>query len=106
MDSKSKSSKWVLQPEEKPDDYYFVGSAYITNGVKKLIPNNEIIKMITEVHNRVAKNNGAFFLQVFRNENGEEIYIEDNISKKFRDNNQDQDLSEIDYFTVMLPEER
>ena len=99
--------KWTRQPQEKEGDYYFEGKIYITRGIQEMLREAEIFSIVIDVKKAVFKNAGLDYLQVYKSDLGEKVYLIDNLSKTDLMSN---DFSEeekriYNYFTMLLPSE-
>ena len=93
---------WIRQAQERNDQkYFFNGKAFITNGAKTLLNNEEVINLILELQQLAIKEGGLDYLQVFKNENEKVIWVIDQIDEDMKD----KYPLEHNYFTILLPSE-
>lgn len=74
--------KWQRQKQECEGNYYFCGSFYATNGVAESLPEKEIMEIILDVKKAVKEKVGLDYLQVFKNEEGQKIFVIDQLNKE------------------------
>lgn len=100
-----KKSKWQRQPQEQEgQDYWFGGKCFVTVGVQGEIPQDEILEIISDVHEFAQKSRGVDYLQNYINEEtGRKVWVIDQVTKSSLESG-DQP-PEHNYFTVLFPEE-
>lgn len=99
-------TKWVLQPQEQPGTYRFSGQMYMTTTVANAIPQDTILEIVADVWRRVLENDGADYLQVFKNcETGEKIFVIDQLNQEMKQNNPTEWVKENDHFTILYAHE-
>ena len=99
--------KWTRQPQEKEGDYYFDGKIYITRGIQEMLREVEIFSIIMDVKKAVFRNAGLDYLQVYKSDLNEKIYLIDNLSKTdlTSDDLTEEEKRIYNYFTMLLPAE-
>lgn len=75
------AGKWIHQPQEQSGDYYFDGRVFVTNNVQADIPQAELIEIIEHLQTLAKSQEGIDYLQVFKTEEGDKIYVIDQITK-------------------------
>ncbi len=100
-------TNWKRQPQEKEGTYEFSGNAYATRGVAEMLSEQEIMRVILDVKKAVMEAGGLDYLQVYTNDNGQKIFLIDQLNREMlsSDNYTDQQKKEYNYFTLLLPEE-
>lgn len=94
--------KWKLQPQEKENQkYFFNGKCLITQGAQELLSQEEALQIIGLLQKIAKEKNGIDYLQCFKNESGERIWIIDQLDTNMKK----EHPSEHDYFTFLLPSE-
>jgi hypothetical protein len=101
----TETKKWELQPQEQEGKYMFSGKMYVTRGVNESVPIDHIMQMVIEVKQRVIDNDGADYLQVFNNSEGEKIFIIDQLDTIMKEGRPKEWLDENDCFTVLFSHE-
>ncbi len=71
------SKKWKLQPQEQDGDYMFSGQPVATANIVRSLTRVEIMQITLDVYDRVKEKNGADYLQVFKDDQGNKIYCID-----------------------------
>jgi hypothetical protein len=80
----------------------FYGKMYVTRGVHESVPIEVIMRMVLEVKQHVLDNNGADYLQVFKNSADEKIFIIDQLDRIMKEDQTQEWLEENDCFTVSV----
>lgn len=76
------AEKWTHQPQEQDGDYWFDGQIFMTNNIQADIPEKELIALISYIQKLAIDSKGIDYLQVFTNDEGDKIYIIDQITRK------------------------
>lgn len=100
-------TNWKRQPQEQPGTYEFSGNAYATRGVAELLSEQEIMRIILDVKQAVMEVGGLDYLQVYKNETGQKLFVIDQLSREMlaSDDYTDQQKQDYNYFTLLTPEE-
>ena len=93
--------KWIHQPQEQNGDYYFDGRVFVTNNVQADIPQAELIEIIEHLQTLAKEQEGIDYLQVFKTEDGDKIYVIDQITKSQVKTSPE----EYHYCTILYPYE-
>jgi len=91
--------KWQRQKQECEGNYYFCGNFYATSGVAESLPKKEIMEIIQDVKQAVKENIGLDYLQVFKNNEGQKIFVIDQLTKEEVESG---DYSPEDNYTMVL----
>lgn len=95
-------TKWVLQPQEQSGTYRFSGQMYMTATIANTIPQDTVLELVADVWRRVLENDGADYLQVFKNsETGDKIFVIDQLNQEMKQNNPQEWVKENDHFTIL-----
>lgn len=95
---------WTLQPQERNDQkYFFNGRGLITKGALELVPPPVGRAMIATLQKRAIEEGGIDYLQVFRNEDDQKVWVIDQLDEDMKESG-DFD-KEHDFFTILLPSE-
>jgi len=95
------AGKWIHEPQEQEgNDYWFDGRTLTTNGVSADIPDEELRSIIIYLQELAKVKNGLDYLQVFKKEDGDKIYVIDQITKA-----QVKEYPEHHYCTILYPSE-
>ena len=74
--------QWIRKPQEQEGTYQFSGQLYVTRAViNNLIP-EEILAIYLDVKAFVLENNGADYLQVYENEDGDKLLFIDQLNSE------------------------
>jgi len=93
---------WTRQPQEQQNQkYFFNGKCFMTSGTKPLLSEAEAIQIIQELQQLATQQKGLDYLQTYKNEKGERIWIMDQLDEGMKKHHP----SEHDYFTILLPSE-
>ncbi len=99
--------EWIRQPQEKEGTYEFTGFILVTKGVREILSEAEIINIVFDVKKAVWKTGGLDYLQVYKNEAGQKIWLIDQLNKEMLQSDDFTELQKEEYnhFTILLPEE-
>ena len=93
---------WTRQPQEqKNQKYFFTGKCLMTSGAKGLMTKEEAITIIQELQALAVEQKGIDYLQTYKNEKGQRIWVIDQLDEGMKPNHPE----EHDYFTFLLPSE-
>ena len=93
---------WTRQPQEqKNQKYFFNGRGLMTAGAQALLTREEAIQIVQELQKLASEEEGLDYLQVYKNEKGERIWVIDQLNSNMKKDHP----KEHDYFTVLLPSE-
>ena len=93
---------WKRQPQEQEGQkYFFNGKAYMTQGVRGLLTDEDAKSIIAELQKLAEEQGGLDYLQTYKNEKGQRIWIMDQLDEVMKPNHPE----EHDYFTFLLPSE-
>lgn len=95
--------KWKRELQEVDGEYQFDGEIYITNGVAEQIPMVEIMDIVRDIRNAVFEQAGLDYLQVYKSDSGEKVYVIDNVDPEMKESSEYDES--MNYCTIMLPEE-
>lgn len=84
----NRPSNWNRKPQEQEGNYFFSGKFFMTKTVQKQLSTMEILNILREVRILVREQNGLDYLQIFENENGDKLFLIDQISKSMIESNQ------------------
>jgi len=100
----SNQNMWVIQPQEQDGDYFFNGKYVMTATISNRLSQEEINDIISQTLKRVNENNGADYLQVFTNNQGDKIFFIDQLSKSMLDGNgySEEQKVEYNYATILF----
>lgn len=96
-------AKWKRQPQETDGDYQFDGEVYMTAGIAERIPSDEIMSIVFDIKQAVFHHAGLDYLQVYKNDFGEKVYLIDNVDSEMKESTEYDES--MNYCTIMLPEE-
>lgn len=99
---KTENPIWKIQPQEQDGDYYFNGRYLTTATVQNKLSKEEIDSIISQTLKRVKENNGADYLQVFVNEQGDKIFFIDQLSKSMLDGDGYTEEQKKEYNTATI----
>ena len=91
---------WIRKPQEQEGTYYFSGKIYITQAVFDNFTPNDITAIYLDIQLFVKENNGVDYLQIYFNDQGDKLYLIDQLNKEMVDNGQYQE--EDNYCTLMF----
>jgi hypothetical protein len=100
-----KLTEWELQPQEQEGEYMFSGTSYMTRGINEALHPLEVVQIVAKVKERVEANNGADYLQVFKDGTGRKIFVIDQLNRKMKAENPAEWVKENDIFTILFAEE-
>lgn len=84
-EQKSKAMAWTRQPQEQEGQkYFFNGRGLLTAGVQTLLSREEAIQIVEELQQLAIEKGGLDYLQVFLNENGERIWVIDQLDENMK----------------------
>ncbi len=93
---------WTRQPQEQENQkYFFNGKGVMTAGAQDLLKREEAIKIVQELQPLAIEKGGLDYLQTFKNEKGERIWVIDQLNTSMKK----EHPKEHDYFTILLPSE-
>lgn len=100
-------NKWVRQPQETKEDYFFNGKSYITTNLINEIPAEEIMWIISDLKAFVQQEQGIDYLVVYKKKFGRKIFCIDQLSKSMMENDlySREDLKRYNYWTMLFAEE-
>lgn len=94
--------QWIRQSQERDDQkYFFNGKCLVTRGVQELLNEEETLKIISELQQLAKEKDGLDYLQVYKNENEQKVWIIDQLDEKMKT----EHPPEHDHFTILLPSE-
>ena len=93
--------KWIHQPQEQDGDYWFDGRIFMTNNIQADIPQIELMGIINHLQTLAKEQEGIDYLQVFKTEEGDKIFIIDQITKSQIETSP----KEYHYCTILYPYE-
>ena len=97
---------WHLKKAEKLNDGYdFSGKIYVTKRIKEELSSSEIQSILDMIWNRVIKEFGLDYHQIYYDETGQVIFVIDNINKMMRYTKPRKWVEENDYLTIMFADE-
>ncbi len=103
---KKNAKNWSLQPQEQEGSYSFSGKMFMTSGIQFELDLLEISNIISTIKDKVQKEVGLDYLQVFKKQNSKrKIFVIDNLNKEMKQNKDQEFLNSNDYFTIMFAEE-
>jgi len=98
--------KWTLLPQEvNSTEYTFSGKIFVTARIKNELSVVDISYMLSILSSKVIALGGLDYLQVFKNETGQKVFIIDNLSKRHKEIASKEYVEENDYYTVMFADE-
>lgn len=89
------------QQEQKNQKYFFNGRGLLTAGAQTLLTREEAIQIVEELQQLAIGKGGMDYLQVFKNEKEECIWVIDQLNENMKKDHP----KEHDYFTILLPSE-
>lgn len=93
---------WKRLPQEKEgQNYFFAGQGYLTQGVDEDIPPAEIVQILADLHAFVQEKQGIDYLQVYEDENGNRLWIIDQVQR----HELHEHPPEHNHFTILFPHE-
>ena len=93
---------WTRQKQEHENQkYFFNGRGIITSGAQTLLTREEAIRIVEELQRLAIEKGGIDYLQIFKNEKGERIWIIDQLDATIKK----EHPKEHDYYTILLPSE-
>ena len=98
---------WKRKPQECAGDYYFSGQAYMTCGVQAALSSEEIAFIVADLRAFVRRKNGVDYLQVYVSGEGRKVWCICQLSRSMKESDDytPEQLTEYDYWTMLLPEE-
>lgn len=94
--------QWIRQPQEREDQkYFFNGKCLVTRGAQELLSEAEVLNIITELQKLAKERGGLDYLQTYKRESGDKIWIIDQLDEKMKT----EHPPEHNYFTFLLPSE-
>jgi len=94
---------WIRKPQEQYGTYYFSGKFYITHAILNNFTPNDITAIYIDIQLFVRESNGADYLQVYINDQGDKLYLIDQLNKEMIDSGQFE--AEDNYCTLMFAHE-
>ena len=100
-------TQWKRQTPARPGTYEFSGFALATRGVAEVLSKSEIKAIIQDVRHAVAEAGGLDYLQIYKNDSGEKLYVIDQLNREMlaSDGYTEEQKQKYNYFTIILPEE-
>lgn len=93
---------WKRLPQEQEDeDYWFAGTCFYTPGVSRKLSSEEVLWILTDLHDFVREKQGIDYLQVYERDDGLKIWAIDQIRRTEFPNHP----ADHNHFTLLLPEE-
>lgn len=97
------AGRWEHQPPEQEGDYWFNGKLFFTNQIQADLLELELIAIITYLQTLALERKGIDYLQVFINEDGDKIFVIDQITKQQVENPEVKE--EYHYATILYSHE-
>lgn len=94
-------ARWEHQNPEREGNYWFNGQIFTTNQVQADIPEIELVAIITYLQTLAFERKGIDYLQVFVNEDGDKIFVIDQLTKQ----QVETSPKEYHYCTFLYPHE-
>lgn len=96
--------EWTRKPQEQGGDYFFNGRGIKTREIAENLTQAELAEIIVDLHNFVEANNGIDYLVVYESNQGDKIFIIDQLSKSMLegDGYTEDQKKEYNYYTVMF----
>ena len=100
-------STWSRDEQEREGDYFFNGRAHITRGVQRELSQAEILQIIQDLRTAVRKHEGLDYLQVYTSDDGQTVWVIDQLSRSMKESGDysDEQIAAYDYFTLLFPSE-
>ena len=100
-------ANWERQPQEKEGTYEFSGFLLVTRGVQEILSEAEMMNIVLDVKQAVLTTGGLDYLQVYKNDEGQKIWLIDQLSREMlaSDDYTPDQKKEYNHFTMLLPEE-
>ncbi len=93
---------WTRLPQEQEDqDFWFAGSCFLTRGVTTTLTSEEVLFILTDLHEFVNQKQGIDYLQVYERDDGLRVWVIDQVPKSELNAHP---LSH-NHFTLLFPEE-
>ena len=72
---------WTRQPEPRKGNYFFNGGFKISPAVYAELDEEEILQIQIDLRQHVIENNGVYDKQVYRSDDGRELWVVDQYSR-------------------------
>ena len=98
---------WKRLPQECEGQYFFSGQASMTLGVEAALSPEEIAFIVADLHAFVQQEIGADYLQVYESDDGHRVWCIDQLRQSIKDSGDftPEQLAELDYWTILRPDE-
>lgn len=73
---------WIRKPQEQQGSHYFSGTLMVTLSVLDKLTHADITAIYLDIQMFVRENNGADYLQIYINDEGDKLYLIDQLSKE------------------------
>lgn len=79
----------------------------MTRGVEAMLSPEEIAFIVADLHAFVQQENGIDYLQVYESDDGHRVWVIDQLRQSIKDSGEftPEQLAELDYWTMLLPDE-
>ena len=96
---------WTHKPQERAGEYFFDGRAFQTAGVAEALSPEEILWIVRTLQRFVIQHGGADYIQSFECDDGRRVWCICQLSGRMKRSGEftEEQLSDYDYWTMLLP---